>query len=122
MKKSFSKRVIKEPKFEEVIPLELPEVVEGVVEVAEEKIIEEITIKESPKVKKDKVTPSKTISTDVYITPQAESVKKEVRVKTKRDHKCNVGGQWYYFTANRVSSVPEQVRNILLKSGMLLPL
>lgn len=47
---------------------------------------------------------------------------KNVRVMLKRDHKCHVGGVWYTFKKDKQYNVPENVKGILKKSNLLLPL
>lgn len=47
---------------------------------------------------------------------------KKVKVKLKADHKCNIGGEWYYFSKGGTYTVPENVKNILVEADLLLPL
>jgi len=47
---------------------------------------------------------------------------KKVRVRLKANHKCNIGGEWYNFIKGGVYSVPDNVREILSRADLLLPL
>lgn len=47
---------------------------------------------------------------------------KMVKVMLSRPHRCHVGGEWYSFQANKQYNVPEQVKSILLRANLLLPL
>lgn len=45
-----------------------------------------------------------------------------IRVRTNRDHRCCVGGVWYDFKKGIPIGVPDEVKEILLKAGLLMPL
>lgn len=47
---------------------------------------------------------------------------KMVKVMLSASHRCHIGGEWYTFQANKQYNVPEQVKKILMQSGLLLPL
>ena len=49
-------------------------------------------------------------------------VEKRVKVKMKKDHKCHIGGEWYHLLADKQYNVPENVKEILAKADLLLPL
>lgn len=49
-------------------------------------------------------------------------VEKKVRIKMREDHKCHVGGEWYYLLKGKNYNVPENVRDILAYADLLLPL
>lgn len=53
--------------------------------------------------------------------PKIEPVKM-VKVKLNTSHRCNIGGEWYSFQANKQYNVPENVKNILMGANLLLPL
>lgn len=55
-------------------------------------------------------------NTNVPIEP------KKVKIKLREEHKCNIGGEWYYFSKNSVYTVPENVKAILTEADLLLPL
>lgn len=45
-----------------------------------------------------------------------------VRVRTKIDHTCNIGGVRYHFVKGVQKNVPEEVKKILLRADLLMPL
>ena len=45
-----------------------------------------------------------------------------VKIKTRCDHRCCIGGIWYDFKKGVQCSVPEEVKTILLKSDLLMPI
>lgn len=47
---------------------------------------------------------------------------KMVRIRVKDKFKCHIGGEWYYFEKNKIYSVPEEVKNILMQGDRLLPM
>lgn len=47
---------------------------------------------------------------------------KMVKVMLNKPHRCHIGGEWYSFQANKQYNVPEQVKLILMKANLLLPL
>lgn len=47
---------------------------------------------------------------------------KKVKVSTVRDHSCTIGGQSYAFKKGKVVVVPENVKRVLKKAGILAPL
>ena len=51
-----------------------------------------------------------------------ELTSKNVRVRVKERFKCHIGGEWYYFEKNKVYSVPEEVKSILMQADKLLPM
>lgn len=48
-------------------------------------------------------------------------VTKRVKIATVKDHSCVIGGTHYHFEKDKVVSVPEHVKNILKKAGLLAP-
>lgn len=49
-------------------------------------------------------------------------VTKMVKVLMDCDHKCYVGGEWYYLLKDKHYNVPENVKEVLLKANKLRPL
>ena len=47
---------------------------------------------------------------------------KMVKVLMASNHKCFVGGEWYYLLKDKYYNVPENVKAILLKANKLKPL
>lgn len=85
-------------KVDEIIVAEEMEVVEPVQE--EVKVEEEVVIAK------------------VESTP----IQRNVKVLMKADHRCCIGGEWYFFKEGKQYNVPENVKTILLKADKLSPL
>lgn len=47
---------------------------------------------------------------------------KMVKILMKEDHKCYIGGEWYYLLKGKHYNVPENVKNILMGADKLSPL
>lgn len=47
---------------------------------------------------------------------------KFVKIKLVKDHYCHIGGEHYQFIKDKQYNVPENVKRILLKAGLLAPL
>lgn len=47
---------------------------------------------------------------------------KMVKVLMADNHKCYIGGEWYYLMKDKQYNVPENVKDILLRSNKLKPL
>lgn len=54
----------------------------------------------------------------VQKTESKTTKEQTVRIKMAKDHKCHIGGQWYYLEAGKCYNVPENVKRILLNSGL----
>lgn len=65
-----------------------------------------------------------TEETDVTVVAPTKPMQttKMVKVMLSTNHRCHIGGEWYTFQANKQYNVPEQVKIILMQSGLLLPL
>lgn len=68
---------------------------------------------------------------DVVTDPVEDEEQKEkilgrrggmAKVATNRNHKCNIGGQVYYFVEGEVQTVPKNVKEVLLRAGILAPI
>lgn len=80
-------------------------------------------------IKKIDVTPK----VDEIIMEKVEEVKvnkaptkdkngeKLVRIRVAKRFKCYIG-EWYYFETNKTYNVPENVKNVLMQRGILLPM
>lgn len=51
-----------------------------------------------------------------------KSAVKNVRILPKTDHTCSIGGTRYFFKKGVCYNVPQEVKDILNKSGLLMPL
>lgn len=47
---------------------------------------------------------------------------KMVKILMKEDHKCFIGGEWYFLLKGKHYNVPENVKAILIKADKLQPL
>lgn len=63
-------------------------------------------------------------SEDVTMNVSAETKKPvhNVKVRTNCDHRCSIGGVWYDFKKGVQQSVPDEVKTVLLRAGLLMPL
>lgn len=48
--------------------------------------------------------------------------RKMVKILMNTDHKCFVGGEWYYLLKDKHYNVPENVKDVLLRANKLKPL
>ena len=62
--------------------------------------------------------PPEVVFSDVESTPASRNVK----VRLKRNHSCVIGGERYNFEGGKQVSVPENVKAILMRADLLLPL
>jgi predicted amino acid racemase len=84
---------------------------------------EEVTIV-SPSLQK-KVEEIKVNEEVNIVAPSKEEVIqpiKKVKIKMKETHKCFIGGEWYHLLEGKQYNVPENVKEILAMSDLLLPL
>ena len=51
-----------------------------------------------------------------------ETAPSNVRVATKRDHSCTIGGVHYHFFKEKQQLVPVAVKDILLRADLLMPI
>lgn len=91
--------------------------VEDVQIIKEELMSEEPTIVVDEDIEVEvEITPDVTIEKSEIIKPS-----KLVRIRVKEKFKCFIG-EWYYFEKNKIYSVPEHVKNTLMKRDKLLPM
>lgn len=75
----------------------------------------------SKKKDEDKVKDLGAIS--VVMDSQPKPVpEKKVKILMKDNHKCFIGGEWYYLMKDKHYNVPENVKDILMKADKLRPL
>ena len=72
----------------------------------------------------EKKVAEKKVSEDISIVQPEKTVvvEKMVKIKMKADHRCFIGGEWYYLLKGKQYNVPENVKNILLGADKLIPL
>lgn len=58
----------------------------------------------------------------VEIEIQGKKEEPRVKIKTKKNHRCFIGGTWYSFIEGKVTLVPQNVKHVLMKADILAPL
>ena len=96
------------PVEEVVTPVEQEEVVEATSEPA---VLETTEVPDS---KNEKVT----FEDKSTKTP----IEKNVKIRTRVNHTCSIGGVRYHFEKGKLTNVPESVKAILLQADLLMPL
>lgn len=104
--------------------------VEVTTAVAEEKeevveaTTEETTEEEVPTVEVTEQTeePEVKVEVDTEVAKEEVHVKKDVRIRVARDHRCFIGGEMYDLKAGSCYNVPEFVKKTLNRAGVLAPL
>lgn len=103
-----------------VAPVEQEEVAEPTsIPVVEEAPVDEAT--EAPQHENEQVqetAPTVTFEDKSTKTP----VEKNVKIRTRVDHSCCIGGVRYHFEKGKQTNVPESVKAILLQADLLMPL
>lgn len=85
----------------------------------EKKVSEISKEKETKEVEEIKVSENISLVKPVEQQPLAV---KMVKIKAKENHKCFIGGEWYYLIEGKQYNVPENVKAILLRADKLIPL
>lgn len=100
--------------------------VEVTTAVAEEKeeVVEATTEEEVPTVEVTEQTeePEVKVEVDTEVAKEEVHVKKDVRIRVARDHRCFIGGEMYDLKAGSCYNVPEFVKKTLNRAGVLAPL
>lgn len=65
-----------------------------------------------------KTTPTVTFEDKSSKTP----IEKNVKIRTRVNHSCCIGGVRYHFEKGKQTNVPESVKAILLQADLLMPL
>lgn len=87
--------------------------------------------KEEPVIEVDEEMEEEVVMTDtheeeevVLVKPKQDKTEpvKMVKVKLSQDHRCFIGGNWYSFYEGKQVNVPENVKDILMRANLLLPL
>lgn len=97
----------------EVATVEPVESVPAVEDVSEAEVAS-VTVVEP----ESETAPPEVVFSDVESTPAPRNVK----VRLKRNHSCVIGGERYNFEVGKQVSVPENVKAILMRADLLLPL
>ena len=74
-----------------------------------------------PEAKEDEVktAPSVTFADN---SPKKTPIEKNVKIRTRVNHSCCIGGVRYHFEKGKQVNVPESVKAILLQADLLMPL
>lgn len=86
-------------------------------EVLVEEILVEDVVLEEEEIEDEVLTEEVVIEHEEIVVPE-----KRVKVLLADNHKCCVGGEWYYLVKGKVYTVPENVKNILIRAGKLSPM
>ena len=97
----------------EVATVEPVESIPAVEDVSEAEV-DSVTVVEP----ESETAPPEVVFSDVESTPAVRNVK----VRLKRNHSCVIGGERYNFEGGKQVSVPENVKAILMRADLLLPL
>lgn len=62
------------------------------------------------------------VSVDTSSIDDSKKPENMVKVRMRTDHKCTIGGELYQLESSKVYTVPENVKRILNKAGLLSPL
>lgn len=66
--------------------------------------------------------PEVKVEVDTEVAKEEVHVKKDVRIRVARDHRCFIGGEMYDLKAGSCYNVPEFVKKTLNRAGILAPL
>lgn len=98
--------------------------VEIVVDEGVQLVSDELNKKLTNNLKKKKETEQQSLSEDVVLEVEEPKVApvKMVKILMNQDHKCFIGGEWYYLLKDKHYNVPENVKAILMNGNKLKPL
>lgn len=90
----------------------------------EEEVVEATTEEEVPTVEVTEQTeePEVKVEVDTEVAKEEVHVKKDVRIRVARDHRCFIGGEMYDLKSGSCYNVPEFVKKTLNRAGILAPL
>ena len=125
------KKATKEPRIEAVevgtVDTIMPTEKENTIEASEIDVVEEtksdVVVEEPTVVEVEE--PSKTDDVEVTVEEPTINTKKfngNVKIRMRVDHKCCIAMERYDLKEGKVYTVPENVKNILNKAGLLSPL
>lgn len=89
---------------------------------------EEVNIEVTPEVKEEvtetKKSENKKADIEVDVKPLEDTVKVSgnVRIRMNADHRCYIGGEFYNLTKGQCYNVPQNVKDVLNRAGLLAPL
>ena len=115
---------------EEQIPVEeqttvAPVEEEKVVEATATPVEEETAVTDKAEVSESKEDAVETTTPTVTFEDKSSKktpIEKNVKIRTKVNHSCCIGGVRYHFEKGKQVNVPESVKAILLQADLLMPL
>lgn len=98
--------------------------VEIVVDEGVQLVSDELNKKLTNNLKKKKEAEQQAVSEEVVLEVEEPKVApvKMVKILMNQDHKCFIGGEWYYLLKDKHYNVPENVKSILMRGNKLRPL
>lgn len=84
----------------------------------ETSVVEATEATEHENEKVEETSPTVTFAENKTNTP----AEKNVKIRTRVNHSCCIGGVRYHFEKGKVTNVPESVKAILLQADLLMPL
>lgn len=99
-------------------PAEQDEVAEATPATLEEAEVKATEESKSETEESKETAPSVTFEDKSTKTP----IEKNVKIRTKVNHSCSIGGVRYHFEKGKTVNVPESVKAILLQADLLMPL
>lgn len=107
---------------EEQIPV-TPVEEENVVEPTSTSAVQETPVTEAPKTpEKENEVPETTPTVTFEDKSPKAPIEKNVKIRTRVNHSCCIGGVRYHFEKGKQTNVPESVKAILLQADLLMPL
>lgn len=104
---------------EEQVPVEAGEVAEATSTPA----VQETTVTEVAEATDTVSEPTATTTVTFNEDKSKKSpIEKNVKIRTKVNHSCCIGGVRYHFEKGKQMNVPESVKAILLQADLLMPL
>lgn len=82
----------------------------------------ETKLQSNLKAKKEEVKVDLGAVSVVETTDKEKTPVKMVKILMNENHRCYIGGEWYYLLKDKHYNVPENVKNILMQSNKLRPL
>ena len=86
--------------------------------------VQEAPATEAPKVPEKENEVAETTPTVTFSKEKSSKapIEKNVKIRTRVNHSCCIGGVRYHFEKGKQTNVPESVKTILLQADLLMPL
>lgn len=89
---------------------------------AEPTFVEDEVVADAVNEEASETAPPEDVSEVVFSDTESSPATRNVKIRLKKNHSCVIGGERYNFEAGKQVSVPENVKDILMRADMLLPL